>query len=473
MKTILTLLMAVLCISLLSAQTKPKNSLVKALLMVKSAFYFLACLCLISCDTCEKPKDPYPKISLHEVNETEIRKGDKLIALVGATLIDGNGGEPVQNSCVIIRNDRIESVGKASETDIPEDAEVVDVTGLTILPGMIDAHYHNEDSYELASAYLKNGVTSVRDPGEWIESYDSIRRGGRAIPRLFLAGPHIDTYPPAYPADAYIVKDKEEAHEAVVKFVGQGASVIKAYYGLPVGTIREICTTAHQFGVPVTAHLEITNARDAIEAGLDGIEHITSFGTCLLPMREMEKYKQEVMADHKARRRGRYETWNALNLGNNPVADSLIRFLVDKETFVSATLAVFERRSDRGDSIEVNGFSNMLKFVGMANKGGVQFVVGSHSYVPYAEFGFAFFREMELLNEAGLTNMEVIQAATIANARFFRIDERLGSVEKGKIADVIVVDGDPLADIKAMRNIKRVMLNGVWVAHQQITTPID
>jgi imidazolonepropionase-like amidohydrolase len=248
-----------------------------------------------------------------------------------------------------------------------------------------------------------------------------------------------------------------------VKFVGQGASVIKVYYGLSIGTIREICATAHQFGVPVTAHLEITNARDAIEAGLDGIEHITSFGTCLLPMREMEKYKQKVMADHKARRSGRYETWNALDLDNNPVADSLIRFLFDKKTFVSATLAVFERRSDRGDSIEVNGFSNMLKFVGMANKSGVQFVVGSHTYVPYAEFGFAFFREMELLNEAGLNNMEVIQAATINNARFFRIDERLGSIEKGKIADVILVDGNPLNDIKVMRNIKRVMLNGVWV----------
>jgi imidazolonepropionase-like amidohydrolase len=145
------------------------------------------------------------------------------------------------------------------------------------------------------------------------------------------------------------------------------------------------------------------------------------------------------------------------------VADSLIRFLVDKKTFVSPTLAVFERRSDRGDSVEVNGFSNMLKFVGMANKSGVQFVVGSHTYVPYAEFGFAFFREMELLNEAGLGNMEVIRAATMNNARFFRIEERLGSIERGKIADMILVEGNPLNDIKTMRNIKRVMLNGVWV----------
>jgi imidazolonepropionase-like amidohydrolase len=239
--------------------------------------------------------------------------------------------------------------------------------------------------------------------------------------------------------------------------------VIKVYFGLSIGMIREICTTAHHYGVPVTAHLEITNAKDAIDCGLDGIEHITSFGTCLLPMRETEMYKQKVMKDFNARRRGRYEVWNSLHLENNPKVDSLIEFLSEKKTFVSATLAVFERRADKSDSIEVNGFANMMKFAGMANKAGVRFVVGSHTFVSYADFGFAYFREMELLNEAGLSNMQVLRAATLENARFFRIDERLGSIEKGKLADLILVEGDPLQDIKAMRNIKRVMLNGVWV----------
>ncbi|HET9485903.1 MAG TPA: amidohydrolase family protein, partial [Chryseosolibacter sp.] len=164
------------------------------------------------------------------------------------------------------------------------------------------------------------------------------------------------------------------------------------------------------------------------------------------------------------RRRGRYEVWASLDLEDNPAADSLIRFLAAKKTFVSPTLAVFERRSDRGDSTEVKGFANMMKFVAEAYRGGVRFVVGSHSFVPYAGLGFAYHREMELLHEAGLTNMDVIRAATLENARFFRIDERLGSVEKGKIADLVVVGGDPLADIRALRDVKRVMLNGVWVS---------
>jgi imidazolonepropionase-like amidohydrolase len=135
-----------------------------------------------------------------------------------------------------------------------------------------------------------------------------------------------------------------------------------------------------------------------------------------------------------------------------------------KKTFVTPTLAVFEKQADKGDSIEVNGFGNMVKFVGKAKKGGVRIVLGSHTWGPYAEPGLTYVREMELFSAAGLTNREIIMAATIENARFFRIDERLGSLEKGKIADLIAVDGDPLKDIKVMRRVKKVMLNGMWVS---------
>ncbi len=224
---------------------------------------------------------------------------------------------------------------------------------------------------------------------------------------------------------------------------------------------------AHLRGLPVTAHLEIANAKDAIEAGLDGIEHITSFGTVLQSVREAEKYKQLVLSDNNARKRGRYEVWNSLKLENSIAADSLIKFLSRKKTFLSPTLAAFEKQFDQGDSIEVNGFRNMMKLVGKAKRGGVRIVVGSHGTVSYAEKGFAYFREMELLQAAGLTPMEIIVAATMENARFFRIDERLGSIEKGKLADIIFVEGDPLKDISIMRKINKVMLNGEWINYDK------
>ena len=420
---------------------------------------------LCSCQGEEGTKSSETKSKLiYELNRDEIEAGRGTIALVGATLIDGRGGAPLQDACVVVRDGRIESVGKRDEIKIPGGAEVLHLEGLTLLPGLIDAHYHNEDSDSLAGLFLARGVTSVRDPGEWIESYDALRGSGKPLPRLFLAGPHLDTYPPAYPADSYIVRDPGEAALAVGRFAAQGATVIKAYYGLSLEMIREACVAADTYGLPVTAHLEITNAVDAINMGLDGIEHITSFGTCLLPLRQVESYKQKVMADHQARRRGRYEMWASFDFEGKTGADSLIRFLAEKQTFVSPTLAVFERRPGEDDSVEAKGFSNMLRFVSLANRGGVRFVVGSHSFVPYAEPGFAYHREMELLREAGLTAMEVIEAATLENARFFRIDERLGSIEEGKIADLFLVEGDPLTDIRALRRVRRVMLNGAWVA---------
>lgn len=427
-----------------------------------SAHLILLSLLLSSCDDSPKNNETNPK-TINELNQAEIAKGDRTIALTGATLIDGTGAAPLENSLVIIRNNVIDYAGSADEDKIPENAEVVNLSGLTLLPGLIDAHYHDEDSDTLTTLYLRNGVTSIRDPGEWISSYAKLRGSGKILPRLFLAGPHLDNYPPAYPADAWIVRDEEEARLAVDKLAAQGSTVIKVYYGLTLGMIREVCAAAKGHGLPVTAHLEVTNAMDAINAGLDGIEHVTSFGACLSPAREFEIYKQKVMADKNARRRGRFEMWNSFDLETNPAVDSLLNFLAERRTFVSPTLAVFERQPDKGDSVEVNGFLNMMKFIGKANSRGVRLVVGSHSYVPYADLGFAFHREMELLNEAGLTGMQVITAATLKNAKFFRIEERLGSIEPGKLADIVVVDGDPLRDISTLRNVRRVMLNGVWV----------
>ena len=420
---------------------------------------------IISCtnDNASNEREAQQRITIHELNEKKLPKGDKIIAIVGGQLIDGTGSASVPNSCIIIRNDKIEFAGNKEEARIPTDAEVVDVTGMTILPGMFDAHYHNEDSRDMPSVYVGRGITSVRDPGEWIEKYDSVQLSGLPIPRLFLTGPHLNTFPPAYPEDAIIVQDPEEGRIAVERLARGGATAIKVYFGLPLGTIKEVCKEAHKYGLPVTAHLEVTNAWDAINAGLDGIEHVTSFGPVLIPPMEAEQYKLQVLGDNDARKRGRYKVWSRIDVENNNVADSLCRFLADKKIFLSPTLAAFEKRADNADSVEVNAFKNMLAFVGLAKRAGVRIVVGSHTYVEYAEYGYAYFREMELLHEAGLTPMEVIVAATLENARYFRVDERLGSIEKGKLADIVVVEGDPLENIRLMRNVRRVMINGKWL----------
>ena len=138
---------------------------------------------------------------------------------------------------------------------------------------------------------------------------------------------------------------------------------------------------------------------------------------------------------------------------------------VSRHVVLCPTLAVFELRAgdNKATPLKVRAYENMLRFTGLYHRAGGTIVVGSHTEVPHAEFGFAYAREMELLVEAGLTPAEVIRAATLENARYFRAADRLGSVEPGKQADLVLVEGDPLKDMTAMRRVRRVMLNGNWV----------
>jgi imidazolonepropionase-like amidohydrolase len=407
-------------------------------------------------------RDPM-KTSLREVNKVAQPAATSVIAIVGATLIDGTGGPVVTDAVVVIRGDKIVAVGKRDTVKVPNGAEVVDAKGLTLVPGLIDSHFHIDGDDPLPALYLSHGVTSVRDPGQWIEAYDAARKASAPVPRLFLCGPHLDSPPPAYPTDSFIVRDPEETRLAVNRFVDDGASAIKVYFRLPLALIRVAIETAHARGVPVMGHLEIVDARDAIRAGIDGIEHATSFGTALLPLRDAEKYRQSVLASNDARREGRYQVWNAIDL-NTPQAAALFKLIVDRGVVVSPTLAVFEKQ--RGDKdttdLHVHAFRQMEAFVGLANKAGAKIVVGSHSDVPHAKRGWAYQRELELLVESGLTPMQALVAGTMQNARYFHISDRLGSIETGKLADLVLVDGDPLKDISNMRRIRRVMLNGAW-----------
>jgi imidazolonepropionase-like amidohydrolase len=401
---------------------------------------------------------------LHEINQVAQPTQSRSVAIVGATLIDGRGGAPLLDSVVVIRGDRIVAVGKRNAIAIPPGAEVIDAKGLTLLPGLIDSHFHIDGDDPLPALYLKHGITSVRDPGQWTEAYDVARKGPAPIPRLFLCGPHLDSPPPAYPTDSYVVRDAEETRNAVNRFADEGASGIKVYFRLPLALIRVAVETAHARGLPVTSHLEIVDAADAIRAGVDGVEHATSFGTSLLPLREAEKYRQAVLADNNARREGRYQVWSQIDL-DSPRAASLFKLIVERGTVVSPTLAVFERQPGDKDTsdMHVRGFKQMEAFVGRVSKAGAHIVVGSHSDVPHAKRGWAYQRELELLVDSGLTPMQAIVAGTLENAKFFHAADRLGSVQPGKLADLVLIDGDPLRNISNMRQVKRVMLNGNWV----------
>ena len=385
------------------------------------------------------------------------------IVISGVRLIDGRGGTPVEDANVIIAGERIAAAGPRTQLPPPAGAQLFDGKGLTLLPGFLDAHFHL-GRVTLPSLFLSHGVTSVRDPGAWNQSYEPVKKSGVPIPRLFLTGPHLDMFPPAYPDNSYLVADADEARAVVNRFIDEGATAIKVYFRLRLASIRAVCETAHARNIPVTAHLELVDADQAILAGLDGIEHVTSVGTAISDPMDAERFRQSVTADNNAREEGRYQLWSKVRFDSPRVA-RLIQLMARRGTFFSPNLAVFERRAGEKGATELHAKAceNMRRFVGLARKGGVRVVVGSHSGVPYAETGWAYQREMELMLESGMTPMEVISGATIENARFFRASDRLGSIEPGKLADIVLLQGNPLTDFSAIRRIHRVMLNGGWI----------
>ncbi|MEP3371958.1 MAG: amidohydrolase family protein [Maribacter dokdonensis] len=400
-----------------------------------------------------------------EVNHKEIPLGSNLYAIVGVSLFDGLSESAIKNSTVLVRSGLIDKVGLRDEVKIPENAEIIDGNGLTLMPGLIDAHFHYDHVKHFPTKFVRNGVTSVRDPGQWIEAYDFERATGDPLPRLFLTGPHLDMPPPSWPKDSYMVRDKAEVKEAMDYLFGQNVSAIKVYQNLPLGLIKEVTDIAHTKGLPVTAHLEITDVRQAILAGLDGVEHVTSLGTALVSKRKAEKFRQKMMANNKSRISGRLEMWRDIDV-NGKKADSLIKFFEEHQTFLTPTLGPYEYiiEGDKTDSTALIAFQHMTEFIGNCAKANVRIAVGSHGpWVPYAKMGWSYQHEMDLLSRTGMSNGAIMKASTLENAKFLKIDNRLGSIENGKQADLLLISGDPTENILDMYNIKKVMLNGTWL----------
>ena len=398
----------------------------------------------------------------------------RALLLDGATLIDGTGSAPMPNARIVVRDGRIVAAGAADQVTAPPDAETIDLTGRTVVPGLIDLHFHIERDPRLALRQLAHGVTSFRDPGQWEEQFAELRQlvaaEGLAGPRIFTAGPHIDGERPAYPADAVVARDAIEARRLAERNIAEGATSIKIYFRLPLAGVRSVIDVCHARGVPCTAHLEILDAARLFDEGLHGIEHITSLGFGLLPRRTAEKYRQAVLAENDARREGRYELFAGLDL-DGPEAKRLYEVLGRRRPWVDPTLAVFERRSQplpKGVTAaqqqrRVAGFEQMKRLTRRAAEAGARVVMGGHTEVPFAGRGEAPWRELELLVESGFTPLEALQAATSTAAAFLYQESDLGTVAPGRRADLVVLGANPADDIRNIRRVERVLLDGQWV----------
>ncbi len=382
-------------------------------------------------------------------------------ALVGGRLFDGTGAPPIPDSVVVISDGSIRAAGPRANVKVPPAARVIDIEGRTVLPGFVDLHFHYSPrtaEATLPSRFLLNGVTTVRDMGNWIEhnrqAVEKMQASGLPVPRFLQTGPHLDGSNPAYPNDAIVILDQMDAERETRKLLEKGATSIKVYFRLPLTLMKTVLDTAHAQKVHVTGHLEIVDVREAIKIGLDGVEHTPSVGIALIPPPEAEAYRQAILRSNDARRSGRYAMWEKIDVDSR-AARELIQLMISRGVYLSPTIAVFETKGEK----QPQSLRNMAAFTAAFRRAGGRLVVGSHGSVPNAELGWAFHRELETFVEAGLSPAEALVAATSAGAAALRL-ENVGVIRPGAIADLQVVGGDPLTNIRDTRRIEMVVHEG-------------
>jgi imidazolonepropionase-like amidohydrolase len=402
------------------------------------------------------------------------RKPPQAIVITNARVVDGTGAAPLEQVRIVIEADRIVRIGAVAEVATPPGAEIVDVAGRTVIPGLIDLHFHIENDPKMALRQLSHGVTAFRDPGQWNEKFEELRRmiaaDGLPGPRIFTTGPHIDGENPAYPADSVVARDADEARRQAEISVREGASALKIYFRLPLAGAKTVIAVCNERGVPCTAHLELLDARELFAAGLHGIEHVTSLGIGIVPRIQAEAYRQSVLARNDARREGRYALFANANL-DGPDANALYTVPRERKPWIDPTLAVFERRAERPPQdvkpevvpTLVAGFAKMKQLTRRAAQAGARIVMGGHTEVPFAARGEAPWRELELLVDSGFSPVEAITAATGTAAAFLYRSDELGVLRAGLQADLVILRGDASRDISAVRRPERVMIAGKWI----------
>ena len=416
------------------------------------------------------------------------------VVIKGGTLIDVHTGRQVTDSLIVVEGDRIKQVGREPEVMVPREAQVIDAHGKWIIPGLMDTHAHISGTKGLPlELYLANGVTTIRDPGGNLTllrlARQEIESGKRLGPRLFFSGYVLDGNPPLWPDFSIMVDTEERAESAVNFLIDQGADSIKVYNSITEPVLAAIVRTSHARGVPVIGHVprSMTMTR-AVESGMDGLEHIRVTGRELLPLEEADKIDFLPFVQREAL------LWQRFDLDSDKMKE-LVSFLAASRIFLGPTLTVDELSSlasyedqardpnnrflprqfvnEAETAPEVfrlppelkdaaaEGFRKRLRFIGMCSRAGVQIIagtdgVGTGTLLP----GFGLQHELELLAQAGLTPIQVIQAATINAARALKKDQELGSIEGGKLADLVILGSDPLLDVRNASKIDGVMIRG-------------
>ena len=413
------------------------------------------------------------------------------LVIDGATLIDGTGKSPVAGVAILIEGKRIRQIGPSGSLKVPAGAQTIQARGKFVIPGLIDLHVHYNAPW-LHKLYLANGVTTVRDLGSAPDKILTLRQeiaaGNILAPRLFVSGMPIN--PRSIKAGGY-----SSAKEMALKQAEAGVDGIKAN-GYTVDELKGIVEAAHSKGLTVYGHTgpkfnnEGPGTLAAVEAGIDGVEHVLQL------LEDSLDKPVPVPADFDGSRSDqlyRYYYGRLHRVVDFKKLDHLIQRMVEKNVFLDPTIVTHERNfafrntpeilanpalrymtEDRPDRLghyeaedreEWKKVSTLMKQTTYKfHKAGGMLVLGTDSQAASPDGalpGWSMHEELQNFVSSGITPMEVIQIATRNNARALRQEKDLGTVEVGKYADLVILDANPLADIRNTQKIYRVVREGL------------
>jgi len=415
---------------------------------------------------------------------------DHPVALLGATIIDGTGGPVLVDGGILIRDGRIEAIGSRETLILPRGTESIELAGRFIIPGLVDAHTTAADW--ALPRYVEFGITSVRDLHGDLDSalarMRQSRDSGWRGPRIFSAGATVDG--PGAPPPALASADDRAARQGVDRLSVAGAMAVAAGPGLTPEMLRAVVDEAGTFGLPVAAHLGLTDAVRASRYGVRSLEHLSGIAEALAPN------AAQIVAAHRQGETAGWSmaerTWGTLDsaalarvagevagarvtLVPTLVLHETLSRLDDSTVYRDPSLRLVPEEVRRGWDLP-----NLVRQAGWTSgdftafraarpkqdlflrefvRAGGTVVAGTGSPRELMVPGLALHQELELLVRAGLSPAQALLTATRDAARLAGADS-VGTLAPGKGADLIVLTKDPLQDIRNTRAIERVMVRG-------------
>ena len=397
-----------------------------------------------------------------------------LVILEGASLIDGTGSPPRNDSVVILKDERILTVtDRGNYTDYPKDSEIVNLTGRFLIPGLFDMHahvagvldssYNQTVSENTLKALLDNGITTIRNPAgptkESVALRDAVAAGQIKGPQIFTAGRLINGLPFPTRFVETIANTEAEVREEVKSQADAGVDYVKLYVGLYPNLVKTAIDEAHNQGIKVIGHLYLTSWTDAANLGIDALTHGVPVSPFLL-----SEDKREIFIENG---RGPFDHFLWLNLVdlNSTKIYEMINALVKNKVPVDPTLSIYEAML-KDDPQNQHLWSKVLQLTKILYDHGVTIMSGTDipnfGLIP----GTSLHHELELLVKAGINPLNVIKIATSNAAEALGILDDVGTIEAGKQADMIILNANPIRNIRNIGAIEGVIEDGQVFNHK-------